>query len=267
MDKDNKYPFRECISRNVFLLGRTRTGKSTISRVLRNPHHIPELAGLYAEDRNISFNEIATTNESNVYYIKIIDSPGFYDQTINEGERLSNETIKTYINECITKDVTHIHMFAFVFSGGTGINIQDIQSMIFIKQNYPQLQEFFILLITHCEEKDEDERKTFVDQFFKHPDVVRYGLKDFFGLGIYFMGCLRPQLRRKPNTTSAQTQAQNVMKMRQALLDLIVTRDTTFNIHYITPTLFTVPVMLYRGFVAIVAVILFALFISSLIRG
>ncbi|CAF1459318.1 unnamed protein product, partial [Rotaria sp. Silwood1] len=149
-------------------------------------------------------------------------------------ERLTNENIRKHINDCITKDVTDIHAFALVFSSIGGINNEDIQSMIFIKRKYPQLKNFFLLLITHCEEKDVDERNTFVNEFFRHRDIVRHNLKDFFGLGIYFMGCLRPNLRRHPNLDAARLQSRNVMKMRPKLLDFLIFHEQSFNIHYST---------------------------------
>ena len=84
-----------------------------------------------------------------------------------------------------------------------------MKSSIFIKEKYPQLREFF-----------------------KHPTVVENGLRDFFGLGIFFTGCLRPQLKCNPNTMAASMQIKNILKMRQTLLDFFITREKTFNIHY-----------------------------------
>jgi hypothetical protein len=150
----------------------------------------------------------------------------------NEGERLTNKTIKQYLDQCITKDITHIHAFAFVFSSGSGINIQDIRSMVFIQKNYPELRNFFILLITHCEEKNEGERHHFMEEFFRHPDVIKHGLREFFGLGVHFTGCLRPQLQRAPNMVAAREQATNIFEMRKELLDFLIARQETFNIHY-----------------------------------
>jgi GTP-binding protein EngB required for normal cell division len=232
MSRENEYAFMECTYRNLVLIGRTRTGKSTISDTFQDPLHLPSLPGLFAGTRNIAFNRITTTHQGNSYFFTIIDSPGLYDVVQKKGESLTNETIKTYLDECITKDITHIHAFAFVVSrSGAGINIQDIQSMVFIQNNYPQLQNFFMLIITHCEEDDANERNKFLEEFFQHPDVIRHGLQGFFGLGVHFMGCLRPQLQRVPNMTAARNQARNILEMRKELLDFLVARQETYNIH------------------------------------
>jgi hypothetical protein len=94
------------------------------------------------------------------------------------------------------------------------------------------LSRFFILIITHCEEKNEEERRNFTEEFFQHPDVIRHGLKEFFGLGVYFTGCLRPQLQRVSNVMAARNQATNILEMRKELLDFLVARQETYNIHY-----------------------------------
>jgi GTP-binding protein EngB required for normal cell division len=232
MSRKNEYAFVECTYRNMVLIGRTRTGKSTISDTLQDPFHLPSLPVLFAGTRRIAFNRITTTHQGNSYFFTIIDSPGLYDVVQKEGERLTNATIKTHLDECITKDITHIHAFAFVVSrSSSGINIQDIQSMVFIQSNYPQLQNFLMLIITHCEEDDASERNKFLEEFFQHPDIIRHRLQGFFGLGVHFMGCLRPQLKRVPNMTAARNQASNILEMRKELLDFLVARQETYNIH------------------------------------
>lgn len=236
MSNRNQYQFSQCSDRNIVLIGRTRTGKSTISNVIRDPFHLPPLPSLFACTRNITFNRITTTHRGNAYFFTIIDSPGLYDSMRNEGERLTNNTIKKHLDQCITKDITHIHAFAFVFSSSSGINIEDIQSMMFIQKNYPELRNFFVLIITHCEEKNEEERRSFVEEFFQHPDVIKHGLREFFGLGVYFTGSLRPQLQRLPNLLAARAQANNILEMRKKLLDFLIARRETYNIHYKPPT-------------------------------
>ena len=225
------FKFRVCVPRNILLFGRTRTGKSTIAKVIENPLYIPEPRRLYAETREICFNQIAGECDDTVYHFNIIDSPGLFDLAQHGLETITNEKIQEIIDDCIKKDVTDIHAFGFVFSAEGGINNEDIQAMIFFKKKYPLLRNYTILLISHCEEKDSEERETFVNDFFQHPDAVRHDLKNFFGLGTYFTGCLRPQLRRLPNLESALNQMENICEMRQTLLKFLMERNDRFNIH------------------------------------
>lgn len=235
MGSQNTYPFVDSTFRNMVIVGRIRTGKSTIPNTIKDPFRIPEMPDLYAATRGITFNRMMTVHEDIPYYFTIIDSPGLFDIVINRGERLENETIQRYLDECITKDIPHIHAFAFVFSSGGGINYEDIKSMIFIKKQYPRLQPYFMLIITHCEEKSAAEREAYVAAFFQHPDVVKHDLRNFFGLGVHFMGCLRPELRINPNYEAARFQMNYILEMRQRLLDFIIQRQETYNIHHQQP--------------------------------
>ena len=49
---------------------------------------------------------------------------------------------KKAIDKCIEEDVTNIHLFAFVISLQTNLDIEDINSMIFVKDNYSFLHEY-----------------------------------------------------------------------------------------------------------------------------
>ncbi len=236
MAKENQYQFRKSTQRTAILLGRTRTGKSTLTEMLQDPSHVPEMGSLFSVTKDIKIYQLTTTHSDKNYSLTIIDSPGLYESMRNDGRPRTNKEIKKLIDQCITKDVTRIHTFAFVFSSEGGINIQDIQSMIYIKRHYPKLTNFFILIITHCEEKNEQERHRFSEEFFQHPDVIKHGLKELFGLGVFFTGCLRPQLQNDPNIRSAKNQAANILDMRKKLLEFLISREETFNIHFMSPT-------------------------------
>lgn len=65
-----------------------------------------------------------------------------------------------------------------------------------------------MLLIIHCEEKSEEERKNIMEEFFQQSNVVKYGLRGFFQLGVFFTDCLRPQLEHFPNLMATRNQAE-----------------------------------------------------------
>jgi hypothetical protein len=140
--------------------------------------------------------------------------------------------------------------------------------MIYIKRHYPKLKNFLILIITHCEEKNEQERNRFVEEFFQHPDVIKHGLKELFGLGVFFTGCLRPQLQNDPNIRSAKSQAANILDMRKKLLEFLIARQETFNIHRMSPTnsLFeNIYEHLSRGYVIIFIIIALVVLMFAII--
>lgn len=235
VDQNNKLPFVKSITRNIILMGRTRTGKSTVARTLNNVCYIPQSnLSLYSETKEIEIHRVASPLMVNKekFSFNIIDTPGFYDQTVKQGEKLSNEYITRLIRKCMKEDTTNIHCFAFVFNLHNGINNDDIKSMLYVKDNYPGIKKHLMLLLTHSEETTETQRKTLLESFFKHETVVKSNLKEFFGAGVFYMGCLRPQLRDNVDEKAARVQLKNILHMRSTLLNFLIKETEPYNIHH-----------------------------------
>ncbi|UJR17551.1 hypothetical protein I4U23_004447 [Adineta vaga] len=231
MGNMNEYQFQTAIQRTLVLLGRTRVGKTTLMKVIQNPLYRPDMPSIFSETGRVNIHQFVTNHKNRHYSFTIIDSPGLYECMRHDGRPLTNETVKHLLDNCITQDVTHIHAFAFVFSIQGSINDEDIQSMIFIKKHYPTLKKFFMLILTHCEEKTDEEKKRLTDEFFSHPRVIKHNLHEFFNLGYFYTGSLRPELGSNPNLEAAISQQRKVLEMRSVLLDFLIQREETFNIH------------------------------------
>src|SRR2546430_7887670 len=103
-----------------------------------------------------------------------------------------------------------MHSFAFVFSLSGGINEQDIQAMLYTKNNFRDLSAHMALIITNCESYTENLREELCNKFFENEIVVKNNLKDFFKQGIYFMDCLRKESYDQKNEQSIQEEYENV---------------------------------------------------------
>ncbi|CAF1188766.1 unnamed protein product [Rotaria sp. Silwood1] len=231
----NKYPFRQTITHNLLLMGKTRTGKTTVANVLADPCYVPPDAKLHSETREVSVHPVAATmiRENIVYCFNVVDTPGLYDKVTKSGTPMTNDRIKAAIDECIKKDVTNMHLFAFVISLQSNVDVDDINSMVFVRDNYPKLHQFICLLVTHCEESTTEQREAKVNEFFDSQEVVNHKLKEFFAQKIFYMGALRPELKTHPNKQSVRQQIRNVHKMRETFLEYIIALDVkdSFNIH------------------------------------
>jgi GTP-binding protein EngB required for normal cell division len=234
--ENNKYFIRHTITYNLLLMGKTRVGKTTIARVIENPCYLPPSAKLYSETKEITIHTVATTifnHENIISCFNIIDTPGMFDKVNKSNKSLSNQQIKRAIDKCISEDVTNIHLFAFVINLQTNLDKQDIQSMIFVKDNYPFLHEYICLIVTHSEETNYQQREEKIEEFFQSDKIIQNNLKEFFGKRIFFMGSLRSQLTTYPNKQSVRQQIKNVHQMRDTFIEYIHTLDTnhSFNIH------------------------------------
>ena len=228
----NPFQFWRCEDRNIVLIGRTRTGKSTIAEVVKDIMHVASPQQLYSETKQIQYHSIATdTAERKWYHFNFIDIPGFFDISTTHRDKLSNERIVSYLQELMQKDITTIHMFAFVFNLAAGINERDLETMVYVKKMYPHLTKYMALVITHCEQVAEAERDRVKSNFFQHPTVVKNKLQEYFQLGVLFMGCFRHESVSRANDVSMYCEYNNILDMRKEFVETCIKCDQPFNFY------------------------------------
>ena len=223
-----EYKLCICEERTLLLIGRSRTGKSTISKVLRDVKHVASPWSLYSETRapNIQRLVVKRPTDKKSYMMKIIDTPGFFDVARTRKGQLHNISTTKSINEFISNHVQGMHLVAFVFSLAGGINEQDIKAMIYVKENFPHLKPYCVLVVTGCEETTEVMRTQLIDEFFKHQEVHKHNLRSFFNTNVLYMGCIRHHSYNDGNEKAVYSQMNNVAEMRENFLDICVEHNT-----------------------------------------
>ena len=227
-----EYKLCICEERTLLLIGRSRTGKSIISKVLRDVKHVAPPWSLYSETRapNIQRLVVKRPSDKKSYMMKIIDTPGFFDVARTRKGQLHNTSTTKSINEFISNHVQGMHLVAFVFSLTAGINEQDIKAMIYVKENFPHLKPYCVLVVTGCEETTEEMRTQLIDEFFKHQEVHKQNLRSFFNTNVLYMGCLRHHSYNDGNEKAVYSQMNNVAEMREKFLDICVEHNTPIHI-------------------------------------
>lgn len=229
---NNRFQFSKCADRNIVLIGRTRTGKSTISEVIHDVTYTSPVHELYSQTKDIEIKSISTEKREDMwYYFNFIDLPGFFDMAASGRQRMTNRQVSIYFQECITKNITNIHMFAFVFNLAAGINERDIETMIYVKTTYPRLSKHMALVITHCEQTTEEQRERMMAEFWRHPTVVQSKLKEYFAIGTLFMGCLRHESVSTANAQSMYFEYNNVLDMRTEFITRCIKCAEPYNIY------------------------------------
>lgn len=231
-EKHNKYRFSRCIDRNIVLIGRSRTGKSTLTKVLENTFYRSGDRQLYSETKGVEFLKVATDAlDGRRLYFNVVDTPGFYEQSTTALADNANDRIKRFLDSCLQHDVTNVHLFAFVFSLNAGVNNEDIATMKFVKEKYPNLGKYMALVVTHCEKLEEAKRQNLIEKFFQHHDVKASKLMEFFTQGIFYMGCFENSSFEKKYETEIYDVYKNILEMRTTFIEKCVACEKTYNVH------------------------------------
>lgn len=230
----NKYLFCQTKRINLLLMGKRRTGKSTIAHVIANPCYLSKEAQLYSPTKQITIHSVSTREieaASLIYSFNIIDTPGFFSPMKSS----KNLSIKATIEKCLEEDITKIHLFAFVIDIQSYVDDQDIESMNFLLNRYPFLKSFLCLIVTHCEETTDQQRARIIEEFFQSENVKKNHFEEIFAKKIFFMGTLRSQSTYSPHQQVIRKQIQTIHQMRQQLIQHLIQLDSEhfFNINQI----------------------------------
>ena len=188
-EKNGKYQVSEAEHKNIILIGRTRTGKSTIKSLLVDPTVVPGDLTLKAGTRNPIFQAFHVRD--NKIVLNVIDTPGLFEHSNSEIDIRDNQVILDTIQMCANREITKFHVVCFCISITTGINKEDLESLqLLVKFLGEGISKNSCLIITRCESKDEVQRKTMEQELLE--DVYFKNIAPFFQLGIRFSGSLNP---------------------------------------------------------------------------
>jgi GTP-binding protein EngB required for normal cell division len=187
--QNDEYEVSQVALKNIILVGRTRTGKSTIKSLLVNPTTVPEDLKIVAGTKSPTLESYHVTRKNVV--LNIIDTPGFVERGTDELDARDNDNILKIIDECINQELTKCHVICFCIAITCGINEQDFQILRLLFRIFgDSISSNACLIVTHCESKNEDERAILKSQLSE--DVHFKKLVGFFKLGIFFSGALNP---------------------------------------------------------------------------
>lgn len=234
IEQDNQLKdFGPCEERTIVLIGRTRTGKSTIAEVLADALYQPKQLSIYSETRATTATNFFTTDKrtKNSYRFTIVDSPGFFDMTREKNSRLQNDAIVMQLQSCLENNIRNVHLFGIVFNLVNGINERDIETMIYIKNHFPGIENYTALVITNCEQMTERERLRLTEEFFQHQTVKKYELRKFFRQGVFYMGCIRHESIASVNERAIYFEYKNILEMRKAFIERCIQLTSTYSFY------------------------------------
>lgn len=203
---------------NILLIGRTRTGKSTINALVVDPTQVPDALTLKSGTREPRFQSFHMAENDVV--LNIIDTPGLFEHDTNKVDVRDNDTILRTIGMCMNMEITKFHVICFCVSLTTGVNREDIESLhAWVKYLGLDASKNSCLIITRCESIDEEQRERLKRELSEdmHFKVVR----PFFKLGIFFSGAIsRDDLER--GNDSVYKQFFTINDYRENLIELFL---------------------------------------------
>ncbi|UJR19171.1 hypothetical protein I4U23_022301 [Adineta vaga] len=203
------------------LVGRTRTGKSTIKSMLANPMVVAEEDKLmvgtkypqfetfhvavrkkiptdessedvfedYSSEDDSSEEDLSTTESPEDLVLNIIDTPGLFERGTDEITPRDNDIIMRAIDVYANQEITKVHVICFCVAMTVGINELDIQALkLLLKTMGDKIASNSCLIITHCESKDKKQRKSIISQLKEDKEFEL--IRPFFKMGIFFSGVL-----------------------------------------------------------------------------
>jgi GTP-binding protein EngB required for normal cell division len=186
-EQNGEYEVSQVALKNIILVGRTRTGKSTIKSLLVNPTTIPEDLKLFSGTKSPILESFRVTGKN--VTLNIIDTPGFVERGTDKLEARDNDKVLKIIDEYINHELTKCHVICFCLAITCGINEQDVQIIRLLLHVFgDSISSNSCLIITHCESKNEEDRARLKSELSE--DIHFKELVSFFKLGIFFSGAL-----------------------------------------------------------------------------
>jgi len=224
----NEYKFIETQTRNVLLVGRTRSGKSTTLGVLKDPCYIPETDTIFSETVEPSFRSFSlqnvTENSTQEITLNIIDTPGLFEiKDIQTGGERTNEVIAQTISKCLEHEITNINVIIMFGTFEAGINRDDIKAMEIFLDMFGGSNVKIALCITHADKHDDDWQEMRRLELNKLKLMKELIEKE--NMAILFMGCVG---KSYINVNSDQDLLELYMRiylMRREMLQMIFSAE------------------------------------------
>ena len=171
----------DAVQRNILLLGRKNSGKTTFRYTLAKPTRVSDELCLLKDSGTTEVEIIK--HEKLPISLTMVDTKGLLDTKEDE-----NNLVNIY--ELMSKrDITNFHFICYCISFEAGIRPQDINALKNIIGCYgAQIKPNLCMIIMRCESKTDEQRRriqTDLEQDHQLKDIIKQ-----FGQGIHFFGAL-----------------------------------------------------------------------------
>jgi len=228
-EKDKNLKLKEAESRNILVIGATRSGKTTLMKLLTDPSYINEKRKtLFSETIEARLNNFVTENNSTNYILNIIDTPGLFEITAKTEKARTNEEITSVIMDCLRNEITKINKIFFVFSKELGLSAANVETINLFLEKYPIFALKCTLIVTHCENEETN------DLLALEEELRKSGITGIPEMNILFSGCIENRNNVEERSKELEEQYKRVRDFRNLILNDIFKSDNPLKIDALT---------------------------------
>lgn len=221
--KTEKLPLAsELRLRNIMVVGRTRTGKSTATQGLGDYTKIAPASSIFAKTEEPEVKDIEIIPGATLH---IVDTPGLYEVRNSQTIRRTNEELTELTQRVVQakfqgEGFQNVGRVVFTCTTIRNINQEEMETIFTYDKLLVDGQEK-ILLITHTEENADDMLQSIKDQVYDHP---QFGgkLKTIFGDNVFFIGALTKEMAELSEAQVMTRMRNRIIPRKESLLKRLV---------------------------------------------
>jgi len=210
--------------RNILFCGASRSGKSTIFRILQNPCYCPKQITIFAETKFTNFKTFSLRDKIqgtvHNFVINLIDTPGTFEVRANQEEfkKRSNDEISELIIDCINHEVTYINLLCLVLKA-TKFSESEMDSIDLFLDLFGKSKIPILLCLTYADNLAKQRRDEIEVELTQHPRLERYFKESIFK--ICWMGCVNHVEQEYTDEEVMNSKYKQVANWRDDLIDHI----------------------------------------------
>lgn len=214
--QNDNYLLEAAETRNILMVGRTRSGKTTAVGVLKDTAYEPPMMTLFSETSMAKLDSFSllVKDKNQKLNLNMIDTPGLFEIKESKEKARSEQQILSIIKDCMKMEIAKIHCVTIFASFETGVNSQDLEAARLLKQLFSGTTILFC--ITRAENKTDSWKRSILSEIStmdEYKDIVE---------NVVWMGCFNSKSSNISTDEDALLVYKKVYNMRRSFLEKIM---------------------------------------------
>jgi len=219
----DNFPLEETRTRNLLMLGRSGSGKSTAICIIKDTCALPQPQSLFSDTVGPRFQSFSLDDKRSKmkYSVNIIDTPGVQEvKPMGENARSDGAILET-IKYCLKNEITRIHTLMIFASFEGRLSELDYEAFKIYLEMFYDKKVSIAFCITRSEGRDQAWRDSIVsdlkqDKYFSKMLEIHSNIK------IFFTGCVdQTRVNEATDVTTLFLRYNEIYNYREQLLSFV----------------------------------------------